>query len=647
MARRVWAVGLFLWAACAVLAADPSSIPVDLAPGLRGEVLLDLDPAPGKWTPDEKAAAGETCFQGENGYALRLAPVKDKGTERLQLELKRGKNQEFAVRSYGIRFQIPRRKIAGVWHTQVPVHRSLFLKPPDLEFRSQAAANVGMPFVLAADEDGNALAAIGWIDQALLTECSARLINKKADLQFELIKKADPDSPLKRKVLKDALFRSAGKRFWFDAARDYSRTVDLATGYKPNPIPESAKEPVYCTWPALGDGIREARLWENAVKAKEAGIGTIVIGPGWDTPAGGSWGDPIGPYGDFHALADKFPDFPGLIGRMQKELGLKVELWAAPFRVGRGSKAQRRLKIAKLSTERGEDFDLCPRHELTKAHLASLCSRLMEELKLDGLRLDLMDSIPNACAGHHVHRLESEGEAFTACASAIRDAVTVQNRAAVLDYRLAQANLNNKPFANLMSTSDAPYDWEKTRLQGVLLRTFADGVLIGAGPAGWHSTDSDAQIGKCCAAMLMGGVPSFSLDLVRTPVPQLEILRAWLGFYRDNREELLSGAFRPFGADFTCPDARIEGKTAAFIYLQSGKTKQVEIQNPDIKRAVLMNGTDSDEVSLQLLGLPMRELSVTIYDPGLHPIATQHLRATVEINLDLRIPQGGMAVLQQ
>jgi alpha-galactosidase len=143
------------------------------------------------------------------------------------------------------------------------------------------------------------------------------------------------DVPFTGDRLEDALFINTTAASWWDVMREYARTFDELNKRHHAAPPAWTSEPVFCTWYCYLDHIDQAGVLKIARKCKEMGFGTILIDAGWDCRPDGGYGDfQNGILGDFKAMPDRFPDLPGTIKQMH-EMGLRVELWSAPFWQGK------------------------------------------------------------------------------------------------------------------------------------------------------------------------------------------------------------------------------------------------------------------------------------------------------------------------
>lgn len=640
MTRRCLSViALFLFVAGSLFA-QGSVVKTEISPGLSAELTLNVSPNPGIWTADKSS---DHQFTSDQGYGLHFYTVNEKGTTRIQMELNH-KGEPFQVLSYGIRFQVSRSSLSGIWYSQNPSRRSLFLSPAHTDFNCISTANAGIPLVICTNKQGGTLAAVGWLDQILATRCISRSGDDLDKISIELTKTADADTPLTRDTLRDSLFIRSTSQNWYETAREYSHTSDFLAEFHSSPIPQGVDAPYYSTWYAYGDRINTDIVWNNAVKAKELGFGTIQIAQGWDTPSGGSWGDPDGPYGDFEPRKDKFQDLAALIERIHNELGLRVELWTAPIQVGYQSQAEANLKSSKIITQKGEDFSLCPRQIATQMRLTQIYTKLFKNYKLDGVLIDGLDRLPVNCISSHGHIGESMGAEFTKCADEIRQAVMAGNPKASIEYLMPSANLNNKNYCNLFSTHDASLDPEYNRLRGISLRAYSQGISLRSDPAFWRSQDSDLLVARSCAVQIFNGIPGFSLNLSNLKDSHAEILKAWIQFYLKYKEDLLTGTCHPFGSDQNAPNLLLEGSKYAYIYLKSPETESAPILQSDLKSVILFNDTGKEDVSLVLAKFIPAKKIVSVFDSSFKPVTSGSMKNGNQ--LSVKIPLGGVAILE-
>lgn len=578
-----------------------------------------------------------------NGYILQIQRSKEAGDLSLSFSLQREDGSPFTIHSYGFHASFPLTEI----------HRVYPLAPwdnPGLPWEVQhiTASSRGIPCLMLLRRDGVNRFTIGFRDQ--LYECLL-----KGNLSFRgegryivegrklFLEKAE----IKTTRYEDALFLSNSSLYWFEVAKRYADFVDSSLAYQPNPIPSWAYEPVYCSWYPYEDNINERIIWENAKIAKEVGIGTFLIDAGWNTKEEGEWWWPNGRYGDYIPCGEKFPDFRGLIRRMQEELGLKVEVWLAPFWLGSESQAYKKgLKEARCKVKEGdeivENINLCPAHPATKKRLEEVVRYLFEELEVDGLWIDFVDSLPLECHAEHPHAYQTISEGVSACLEAIyRTAISVKPDA-VIEYRIMHGNLHNKRFLNVIETTDTPHNYDDNRRFGVYVRSFAKGVVVKTDPTMWSPKCSPQEVAKHLQTMIMGGVPAFSLDLPSLPPSHLQIMSAYLKFYKEHRDSLLKGKFYPLGSNPSFPFLVIEGEKT-FIYIGAPSPLRVPLSSQP-REIYILNASEGGDVVLHsslLSGAWQGE----IYDEKLQLID----RKTFSLSsvLSAEVPEGGMLKLSR
>ncbi|MBI4578728.1 MAG: hypothetical protein HY718_03445, partial [Planctomycetes bacterium] len=335
-------------------------------------------------------------------------------------------------------------------------------------------------------------------------------------------------------------------------------------------------------------------------KCKELGFGTILIDAGWDCRPDGGYADfKNGILGDFTAMPDRFPDLPAAV-RQIHDLGLKVELWSAPFWQGRKSKAYRETtKLWHAQTAEGESHNLCPRYVGTREYFRETFARVARTYGIDGMWLDAADGVPLECNAAHEHVNQPMGRAFVDCLAAVREGLQSVNPQATTEARVLHANVHTKRALDVVQPSDAPESFEIIRLASIHMRTWAYDVVLKNDPMFWPKDADATLVGKFLATMVCCGVPALSVDFLTAPEEHCRLTAAWLRFYREHRDTLLNGEFHLFGADYAIPDMMLVGQDEAVVYLRNAATREVPLPRP-VGRVILLNCTDADNLTLSI-----------------------------------------------
>lgn len=599
-------------------------------------LFFNLSPEAGEWqmTGTNNYTAGD--------YILTLEREEKAERQIIRFSLTRKDGKEFNINSYGFISDVPISEVHRVYPFSTWDNPGL---PWWIEHST--ASNRGIPSIMLLRRDGQNKLTIGFGDQIYETEIRGNLVFQgEGSYHLEGRKLFLDNANIKTREYKDALYISIEPLYWFDVARDYAEFVDSYTGYKPNPIPDWAYEPVYCSWYPYEDNIDERIIWENAKIAKQVGIGTFLIDAGWNTERQGEWHWINGKYGDYIPCEGKFPDFKGLIKRMQRELGLKVEVWLAPFWLGSDSETYKKgLGAARCKVREGnrlvENINLCPQNPKTLERMEEIVRYLFEELGVDGIWVDFVDNLPWECSAEHEHIFQTIGEGTSACLERIYKTAVSIRPDAVIEYRIFHGNLHNKRFLNVLETTDTPHNYDDNRRFGVYVRSFASGVAVKTDPTMWSAKCPSQEVAKHCATMIMGGVPAFSLDFPALPSSHLKILSAYLSFYKKHREALLKGRFRPLVTQPSFPVNIIEGEES-FLYLGQPTMPPLEL-NEQAKELYIFNCSEKEEIYVSFKEISRFRRAI-IYNEYLEPVREARI-SPEEKTLSLKLPIGGMLQL--
>lgn len=632
-----------------------SAAPLDVPFSGMPHVRLSFETSAGQpvWT-QEKLAKDEARYSWQ-GYSLRLRLAKNGAQQVLGFELTPPDGKTLSVRSYSAEVTLPAKRLHAVtvpsanrlartvdyyaeqnkW-PNVPVFNTLVKDG----FKDNLWSNGEAPLIVMTDEQGKNGATVGWSAASISTFVESRVAGGNCILSL----KRREDLAFCGASLKDALVLDTSDRPWMEAEEAYARAFDTYNGRKHEAPPAWAYEPVYCTWYCYTDHIDQAGVLKIARKCKELGFGTILIDAGWDSnPDGGYIDWESGVLGDYEARKERFPDMPGLVKQIH-DMGLRVELWCAPFWEGKKSKAYQGLtKEWHMQVPGGEAHELCPKYPQTREHFRERFAWIAKTYGIDGMWLDGADAVQGECTASHAHLDQQMGLAFADCLSAAREGLRSVRPDAVLEARVLHANLNTKRAFDVIQPSDAPGSYEVLRMADIHIRPWAYDVVVKNDPMIWAEDADDATIGKFLATMVCNGVPALSVDFLTAPERQCAITKAWLGFYRVHQEALSKGKFSLFGADPASPDMMIVAKDEAVVYLKNSKTVEIPLPHP-VKRLILLNCTDSDSLSLKV-SPACGKLRMASFHPN-----WSRSNAGMVLDMDamtsLVIPQGGGAVLE-
>ena len=621
------------------------------------ELSFDLGAGLPEWSlqTQDKVSASYVA----QGCSLELK-IEKRGMQRiLRLRLAPPAGQKLAVTSYEASLSVPTAGLHSVmvpnvrrigeqlnyyhqnkkWRENVPLYRCLVPEG----FEQQALTNTDAPFILLCDNNGNNAFSVGWARAAAATV----LKGEPRDSGYVLALLRREDQPFSGDALEDALIVTSARKPWIDVEREYARAFDGYNGRNRPAPPEWSTEPHFCTWYCYLEKINEEIVLKAARKCKELGIGVFVIDAGWDAKPGSWWGDlEGGTIGDYAAAPDRFPNMRRTVDAMH-EMGLKVILWAAPFWQAKQSKVYlEKTKNWHAWTEHGERHELCPKYPGTRELFREQFERMARDYGIDGVWLDVADSVPEKCLAKHEHLDQTMGEAWVDCMAAIHDGLRSVNPEAVTEARILHANINAKTVLDVVQCGDSPETFEMIRLANLHLRPWAYNVTLKTDPTIWPRGSGAATVGEYMATMVCSGAPDVSVDFLTAPEQDFRITKAWLAFYKAHKNTLLKGRFRLFGRDYGIPDMMFIGKREAIVYLKDAGTSEVAVPR-GIRKVFLINCTESDTVNLRLSLAEGRYAAQPFKPDWTKKGGPQSLVSDGKLLFSMSVPQGGAAVVER
>ncbi len=335
-----------------------------------------------------------------------------------------------------------------------------------------------------------------------------------------------------------ALFWDASHRPWHEALKAWRDLQRPEGGYS---YPESAFDPVFCTWYAVHGAVTAAWCEAIAPAIRDLGFKTFILDDGWCydeskrvTPQ--TLPDWYADIGEWRFSTAKFPDYQAHVKRLQK-LGLNYMIWVAPFLVGHRSALYKQLEAIGGALQ----GPLEEGHRLVNPGNAEATRLVMDKMTdllatsgADGLKIDFIDIVqntPECLSSGHVRRFVTE------LAKRLREI----RPNALLEYRQRYATLQMAPLATQFRAGDAPFDFMLNFKRLAVIRLcMGDGIPVHADPAYWHPAERPENISRHCIAML-AGVPMLSMDPREMGDEAAAIVHRWLAFYEAHRPTLAHG----------------------------------------------------------------------------------------------------------
>ena len=208
------------------------------------------------------------------------------------------------------------------------------------------------------------------------------------------------------------------------------------------------------------------------------------------------------------------------------------------------------------------------------------------------------------------------------------------------------ANLNAQSLVNVLETTDMPFDFDINRSLGVFLRAFGKGSAVKLDPAQWHVHERTENVAKLCATVVLCGVPVFSLDLRLLPPAHLDVIAAWLNFYRLHQGALTQARLEPLSFEPYFPALRLDSGSGMFVYLGSAAIASTPVRQRS--QLFLINASDADQIRIELEEMETGTWELRTQNCFLKEIRKEQLQVkTHRLLLNRPVPQGGMLSLSK
>jgi hypothetical protein len=602
---------------------------------LRGHFHLSftLDPPAAAWETVKREHPQLAGGEYKSGaYRLKLSEqAAGRQATVINYELSRADGRPFRMLENRVECKT---SYSGVYKIFEPGSFSQQNYKLDLPFRigGGARAEIDQPVIWMQQTDGHNTLTLGLLDQVPVTAFDGSTYDTgnggeapgiaNSYVRVALTRASPAGAPAP--VFKDGLYVNADPDLtWFEALAGYGAAVDAARGFKARPVSQWALNPMWHSWYAHADKIDEAQIRDDARRARDLGATTIELDAGWNMPreAGYSFDNE----GDYDFDSGRFPDAKGMIAAMHAA-GQRVVLHVAPLVMGKNSRSWARMKDCLILAGGKPDAHLDPRLKKVQDYLLASWEQMFTRYGIDGLWYDFLE-IP-ARADPPPSGMETVSPdlhvAYTQLMQALYSKALELNSNAVIILRRPSANLNAKTCCTHVWPMDTPQDYNMNRRDVVYMKTFGPGVLTHACCTSWAISESDVNVARQMASIVLAGVPAFSVKLAQSPATHNAIVRAWLAFYEPNKGDLVLGRMTPLLPTPPSAALRIEGEKQAFFGFFEAVPGLVEVTKP-VNKITLVNAF-SKRTATRLEGVS-GDWQARIYDQTWQPVGRTGLKA--------------------
>jgi len=333
-------------------------------------------------------------------------------------------------------------------------------------------------------------------------------------------------------------------RGFAETVRACSEWIVEKNGFRMASVPESAYDPLYSTWYAFLQDVRDKELEKEAKLAASLGMKTMILDDGWQKVDSRTV---YSATGDWMPATNRFPDIKGHVAKVH-EAGLKYLLWlAVPFM---GDEARNHPRFRKMLLTDGDPGILDPRFPEVREYLVSTYERVVGEWGFDGVKLDFIDAfqLPEkdpALKDNYAGRdYRSLPEAVNRLMKDVIARLKLINPDVLIEFRQHYMGPAILQYGNMMRCMDCPADPAANRRRICDLRLTSGDIAVHSDMLVWSGYEKPEGAALPILNALFSTI-QYSMVLAKINPAHKEVIRHWLGFSQQHRAALLKGDFRP------------------------------------------------------------------------------------------------------
>ncbi|MGX7196004.1 glycoside hydrolase family 36 protein [Enterococcus olivae] len=369
---------------------------------------------------------------------------------------------------------------------------------------------------------------------------------------------------------------------------------------------EKAYQPVYSTWYSFHQSLNQVAIEKQKEYFKENHLKTIILDDGWQTD------DSNRRYayaGDWEIARKKFPDMKNHIQKFQKE-GINYLVWITLPYIGKNTAAFHRFEQKFLYYDEYQQAGILdPRYPEVREYLIEKLMHLIEELNLDGLKIDFVDAFKES------QPIRNEAMDGLSLENAIEELLQELTKRCIaykadflFEYREDYFGPWMNQLANIIRVKDCPNDLNRNRYSIANLRLLCPTAAIHSDMILFHSEETMAYTAFQLLHCLFG-VIQLSVDLTQLSSQQRKLLRFWMNYQQENFSTLFEKAFQPLNphARYNLIIAGDETKKITAKYqsdivlpLDRMRADEVDIINATLDDSLVLSDEKQEAVTYEL-----------------------------------------------
>ena len=574
----------------------------------------------------QSKSVGEVTISSESDAWSVDAKIESKGQqEYLTIELKA--SQAMTPPKFEVAFRTPQLDAHHVWHSGNTDRARI---QPDWRKGYHSSLAEDMPLYSFINTNNQNRLTVATGEALRRVEAVMGLREEGAVLQGRLTYFVEPEAPILH--YKTTILLDKRDIFWADAVREASEWIESQNNFKMCRVPDAAFEPLYSSWYQFHQQITDAEIEAECREAVKLGMKTIIVDDGWQT-ADNNRGYAY--CGDWKVAPVRIKDMAAHVKRVQ-DIGMKYMLWySVPF-IGRYSDAWSRFEGKFLYMRNKNVGVLDPRFPEVREYICSTYETALKEWKLDGFKLDFIDSFkikdrdPAVAEGYAGRDIKSVSEAVDVLMIEVKNRLQAINPDILIEFRQNYVGTAIRQYGNMLRARDCPGDMQCNRIRTTNLRLISGNAAVHADMLEWNIVEKPEVAARHILSALYS-VVQYSVMLREIPKEQFAMVKHWIAFSQEHRKTLLHSDFRPYNPEACFPILEAESADERII---TAYQEGVVVDGGKADRTTyVINATGVERLVVELAAKPKR---VEYYDTYGNKVAGTKLVKGLQ-NVDIPI----------
>ena len=404
---------------------------------------------------------------------------------------------------------------------------------------------------------------------------------------------------------------------YYDSIYDTTAWWENKCGYESAYVPESAKMPMDSLWYSFHQMLDKDEIIKECKASKEIGLETVIIDDGWQTDDNNRG---YAYCGDWLVAPKKMGDMASLVKEIHN-IGMKVMLWySVPF-MGKYTEKYDSFKNMLLEGS-GNDtdfFGLDPRYKEVREYLVDIYRKAVSEWKLDGLKLDFIDSFVlkgKSLEYDDKRDYQSLEDAIHALMSEVKTALTQINPEILIEFRQSYVGPSIRKYGNMLRVGDCPCDILKNRYGIINLRLTSGRTAVHSDMIMWN-TDDTVENAALQFASILYGVPQVSVRIDKLPEDHYRMLKHYVSFWKEWKDVLLEGYLTAENPEcwFSSACSTLDDKSVVTLFtsaIAEVKTEEAVVVNASALESIIIKGAkDKKFVVVNCVGDELESGNIT------------------------------------